>query len=504
MSSDYTIRIENFGPIEEATVDLRPLTIFIGPSNTGKSYLAGLMYALHRSLDMGRGPLRSHFLSQRRQLRFFGVGELSGEIAQQLEKWASACLSKGKNGQMPHLPAPIAEHVNNVLKDFQGLGDALVAQVARCFGVDDPKVLSRHSSRSSAALLDLCVPDNDGAHARFRASLTNSGGNFLTEVDCSRWSFSADLVRRLVEDLSHPFIEEYDTTREGEFRSKDFLRELTRQVFRRSFGPLVRRSAYYLPADRTGVMHSHHVVVSALVQRASLAGIRRFDDVPMLSGVMADFLDLLVSRISQLEQRMTSSAKVGNLARQMEKHILEGSVRVNQGEVQYPSFAYRPMGWKKDVPLMRSSSMVSELAPIVLYLRHIVEEGDVLIIEEPESHLHPSKQAAFARELAKVVNAGVHVVITTHSEWFLEQIGNLVRASELPPGKQGEFEQVLRPSDVGAWLFESREKPRGSVVKEVSLDPETGLYPSDYGAVSDALYNESATIYNELHKRATG
>lgn len=500
MSSDYTIRIEDFGPIEEATVDLRPLTIFIGPSNTGKSYFAGLMYALHRSLDMTPGPLRSRFLSQQRQLRSLGVGELSSEMAQEIEKWASTYLNKEGKGQMPPLPAPIVEHVNGVLKDFQGLGDALVTQVARCFGVDDPKVLSRHSSRSSAALLDLRISESYGACTRFRASLTNNGGDYSTEVDCSGLSFDADLVRRLVENLSHPFIEEYDTTWEGEFRSRDFLRELTRHVFRRSFGPLVRRSAYYLPADRTGVMHSHHVVVSALVQRASLAGIRRFDDVPMLSGVMADFLDLLVSRISQLEQRKTRSAKVKNLATQMERHILEGSVRVNQGEVQYPSFAYRPMGWKKDVPLMRSSSMVSELAPIVLYLRHIVEQGDVLIIEEPESHLHPSKQAAFARELAKVVNAGVHVVITTHSEWFLEQIGNLVRASELPPVKQGEFEQVLSPSDVGAWLFESREKPRGSVVKEVSLDPETGLYPTDYGAVSDALYNESATIYNELHK----
>ena len=29
-------------------IDLRPLTVFVGPSNTGKSYLAILIYALHR------------------------------------------------------------------------------------------------------------------------------------------------------------------------------------------------------------------------------------------------------------------------------------------------------------------------------------------------------------------------------------------------------------------------------------------------------------------------
>ena len=43
-----SIEVSDFGPIVQATVELRPLTIFVGPSNTGKSYLAMLVYALHR------------------------------------------------------------------------------------------------------------------------------------------------------------------------------------------------------------------------------------------------------------------------------------------------------------------------------------------------------------------------------------------------------------------------------------------------------------------------
>ncbi len=43
---DSTIRdsleleVADFGPIVNAKIDLRPLTVFVGPSNTGKSYLA--------------------------------------------------------------------------------------------------------------------------------------------------------------------------------------------------------------------------------------------------------------------------------------------------------------------------------------------------------------------------------------------------------------------------------------------------------------------------------
>ena len=53
-----SIRLEasNYGPIVDAKVDLRPLTVFVGPSNTGKSYLAILTYALHR-LFSGASPI---------------------------------------------------------------------------------------------------------------------------------------------------------------------------------------------------------------------------------------------------------------------------------------------------------------------------------------------------------------------------------------------------------------------------------------------------------------
>ena len=91
--------------------------------------------------------------------------------------------------------------------------------------------------------------------------------------------------------------------------------------------------------------------------------------------------------------------------------------------------------------------------------------------------------------------------MTTHSEWFLEQIGNLVRLSSLPPAKRGGIagaDVALDPRDVGAWLFKRSGRPVGSIVEEVELDPETGLFSTDYHFVSETLYNESATIYNRL------
>ena len=96
------------------------------------------------------------------------------------------------------------------------------------------------------------------------------------------------------------------------------------------------------------------------------------------------------------------------------------------------------------------------------------------------------------------------MVVTTHSEWFLEQISNLIRRSELPPQDQEGTKSTLKPEHVGAWLFRRKTGFQGLIVQEVTLDPETGLFPTDYGPVSDELYNEGAAIYNSLQERASG
>ena len=46
-----TISVKNLGPIAEGTVDLKPLTIFVGPSNTGKSYMAMAVYSVMKAFQ---------------------------------------------------------------------------------------------------------------------------------------------------------------------------------------------------------------------------------------------------------------------------------------------------------------------------------------------------------------------------------------------------------------------------------------------------------------------
>ena len=490
---DYRIGVEDFGPIQRASVDVRPFTVFIGPSNTGKSYLAILIYALHRSLDMGHGWMPWPALDA----RIAGtVSPPSDELLRNLKNWAERVSGERP---APSPPPDVTAHLDEVLNNAKWLESALTDELRRCFGVDRLDVLARRPDAGLGARIsfgDGNEGDPGSARYEFRFGLGDHRLAGHVAPISPRLPDAARLKEMVAECTDwNPFD---DDTLEDDFDSTSFFRLIVAHLFRAFIAP-VHRPAYYLPADRTGVMHSHQVVVSTLVQRATTAGLRPSTNVPMLSGVLADFLNQLIAMGG--EQRPARRKPVAKLAAGLERAVLKGAVQLTRKGTGYPRFTYRPDGWEDDLPLMRTSSMVSELAPVVLYLRHLVQRGSVLIIEEPESHLHPAMQAAFARELARLVRTGVRVVITTHSEWFLEQIGNLVRLFSLPENQRAGIsgaDVALSPEEVGAWLF--KPGPEGSMVEEVEVDPETGLFPTDYDEVSQSLYNEGADIFNRLQE----
>lgn len=114
-------------------------------------------------------------------------------------------------------------------------------------------------------------------------------------------------------------------------------------------------------------------------------------------------------------------------------------------------------------------------------------------------------QVEFTRLLAAAVKAGIRVVITTHSEWVLEALANLVRLSALPKEQRAGIagaDIALTPREVGAWLFRPKKRPRGTVVEEIPLDVEAGTFPAGYGEITEDLYNDWARISNLAQKAA--
>lgn len=64
---------------------------------------------------------------------------------------------------------------------------------------------------------------------------------------------------------------------------------------------------------------------------------------------------------------------------------------------------------------------ISYVLPIIV-TGLIAKQGSYMIVENPEAHLHPSAQSKIGRFLAMIANAGVKVIIETHSDHVINGI----------------------------------------------------------------------------------
>ena len=212
---------------------------------------------------------------------------------------------------------------------------------------------------------------------------------------------------------------------------------------------------------------------------------------PTLSSVIVDFM----KQLPLYEESKESDRAIPTIAEAIENEVLAGKIIAKPLASGYPEFFYRPQGTREEIRLNQSSSMVSELAPLILFLRGLVQPGDTLIIEEPEAHLHPGAQADMAVILARLVRAGVRVIVTTHSDWLLEEIGNLILEGLLED-ETDEPASWLVPEEVGVWHFQ-KDKP----VQEIPFHPREGISPEDYEDVAEGLYNRSVNLQQRFEKK---
>ena len=98
--------------------------------------------------------------------------------------------------------------------------------------------------------------------------------------------------------------------------------------------------------------------------------------------------------------------------------IIGGEYTITQDDQLY----YVPKGTGLKLTMVESSSAVRSLLDLGFYLHHVVEKGALLMVDEPELNLHPENQRRIARLFARLVNLGVKVFITTHSDYIVKEL----------------------------------------------------------------------------------
>ena len=494
-----TVSVEDFGPIVAGTVDLKPLTIFMGRSNTGKSYMAAAIYALmtasydderalsHRAISLAR----QHRRAFRRSAGLRRSPDILEEVPAALLEWSKKVQDLGELNtsrfRVSDLPGQVQSALMSSIGQFlDSFSDNVIERLRQTYG--ETSAFVRRGKEPIGARLTI-LQDQPKLHLNIQLS---GSGESMREFEISQVSVPPSAFEHL------PFIDVLDED-EANSLLLGFFYQLEGSAIEQALGGLPPQS-YYLPAARSGIAQGHKVLAASLVRQSRRIGLEPVN-IPTLPGITTEFL----SHIIGLDRRMRARPRQGALddaINFVEHEVLHGRIDLDDSAgLPYPEIVYEQKGIDPSpgtFTLEHTSSMVSELAPLILFLRYLVTDADLLILEEPESHLHPGAQRQMARGIARLVNAGIRVIITTHSDMFIAQINNLLRLSHASKRwiREHEFEpqDCLRQHQIGAFLFHYDKTLGGNVINPLEINPETGIDEEEFVREIEVVYDEAIAL----------
>lgn len=137
---------------------------------------------------------------------------------------------------------------------------------------------------------------------------------------------------------------------------------------------------------------------------------------------------------------------------------------------------FKPAHRQLKLTMDESSSAVRSLLDIGFYLRHLAEPDDLLMVDEPELNLHPENQRRIARLFAQLVNLGIRVFATTHSDYIVKELNTLIMLNQDKP----YLKQIAKEEGYQSEELIAAEKIRLYIAEEESLvaaniDPALGI-----------------------------
>ena len=417
---------KNLGPIHEAELELGDLTIIAGRNNTGKTYVAYTLYG---------------FLKMWRLGRFHPPGLEKG-----MEELAKTVMQKGR------ARSPMNQEV------IKKIRREVTPKVAQVFSKEAlPEVFSSSSEDFEGAAVEVViedrVPELSSTALEFitgdEFTLRYTGSDmFIEKSERGRKSLPIDLLPlalsrlyflSLFPEFPEPFI--LSTERFGIslfYKELDFTKNRLVEILQE------------IGQDRVEARFEPYLLIDKVASRYALP--------------IKDNIDYTRS-IPDLRKRRSKiyHSKLFNEIRDM----MGGFYTASDDDIHFKSKA-RKDGF--DIPLYIASSSVRGLSDLYFFLRHVAEKNQLLIIDEPESHLDTANQIQFARLLARAVHAGLKVLITTHSDYIVKELNNLLMLSEPFEEKSEVLKELgyskhdfLKPDSVRAYVAEKNSLTRCTI-----------------------------------------
>ena len=459
------VTVENFGPIKKGTVSLKPLTIFIGPSNSGKSYMSTLIYSILNSENL-RG--------------FFRPG-YSPHLRKSIKKELSAIMRNNKSDIIEIPPDALKNMYSLIIKEM--FDNNLKQNLERSFFTSIENLTRKntpHTKIKISTFADVIVDLNGNLEIK---KITLPDTKYIFKISNYIKTFE---VTKDKSSITITIGKKYKQTFLKHDTINSMIKIMCLDLWENSVLQLI---PFYFPASRSGILKTYPETAASVIEDLSYSILRNIKK-PVIDGIITDFIAPLIA----LQHKKTPFFK---LAEEMESDVFRGKIDTRVDKQSIPQLFYTFDG--NTISLDNASSAVSELAPLLIYLKYIVQEGGLLIIEEPESHLHPHAQALLAKHIIKMVQSGLKVLVTTHSTFLLAEFGKYVLADRLDEKrrKRLKVETHITADDVSPYVFRKNKDESYNIIS-IPFDDESGISQEEFGKVEHKLYDRWLKVVSNL------
>ncbi len=448
----FNVEIKNLGKLQDATVSINRFTVFAGENNSGKSFASKILYSIlnalrasHAEASLSRliDPV-TNLMDMMYFRRFYKSDSHEPTLQEEFKKLthlADSCPS-GNKDELKVFISDFINQLNVVHSRFDAIKNKF-AEDDRLSDLGDDLADKLNELTESLHRVDEAELMSNGMKLELRRNIL---GNF-----------QAATISQLSEKESIPMSIKIDKVGEFIF-SDEALEETIRLELEEAWHEHASRfsSLIYLESPiywklktpLEDIQYRHHRLRT---RRRPLAGIpQHFEDLCQtlkyeFTGNI-DFPDVYQKLVGNFGGKLTVS---------------------KDGELSFHEDSRN-----HKVPIAQTATGIANIGFLTLLIeRKLLDKRSFLFIDEPEAHLHPRWQVLMAECLFELAQAGVHVVVATHSVDFLKWLE--VRIKRNPDDEKlvalNHFSQSVADSS------DDFEKNLGQI-KENLTDPFAELY----------------------------
>lgn len=455
------IQIKELGAIKEATINLsKKLTVFCGPNGTGKTYMAYVLYAITKLNNKSIGIRLDEEIIKKLVEDNFVIMPIDTDLIWNFR----------------------AKEVENIKENLWNLFAIPEAKSKDFFAKTEINILETREEFQKK-INELFIDE----------TIKLFDYSFALKKDPKKDEILITISESLIKD------KEFYNFMEIVFLSRLYSILAFNPITSSTIFPVERNSIYTFSNELSIRRNDALEHIQAITNKDFNLFDLVFKRTTRYPQPIRDGLEV-AEDLSNIEQR--SSVDYYEFAEEIENELLNGKVIINKdGNVEFIS----KKAPKVKLSFHQSSSIVKTLASLVIYLKYRAVKNDLVIIDEPELNLHPDNQVKFAKIISRLINKGLRLVISTHSDYIIREFNNLIMISSNNIDVQSvakEYgyrdDEFLKISDVGAYMFNYKnEKAKHTEIKSIKID-ENGFEVSTLDNTIEELNKRSDELFYTL------